>query len=65
LKNKDKLELTYKLQPGRLSVFGGKFDTLIIDSTYNASPLSVRKTIDTVYTIRNNCFPKSEIWLVL
>ena len=65
LKNKDKLELTYKLQPGRLSVFDGKFDTLIIDSTYNASPLSVRKTIDTVYTIRNNCFSKSEIWLVL
>ena len=65
LKNKDKLELTYKLQPGRLSVFDGKFDTLIIDSTYNASPLSVRKTIDTVYTIRNNCFPKSEIWLIL
>ena len=65
LKNKDKLELTYKLQPGRLSVFDWKFDTLIIDSTYNASPLSVRKTIDTVYTIRNNCFSKSEIWLIL
>jgi UDP-N-acetylmuramyl pentapeptide synthase len=65
LKNKDKLELTYKLQPGRLSVFDWKFDTLIIDSTYNASPLSVRKTIDTVYTIRNNCFQKSEIWLIL
>ena len=65
LKNKDKLELTYKLQPGRLSVFDWKFNTLIIDSTYNASPLSVRKTIDTVYTIRNNCFSKSEIWLIL
>ena len=65
LKNKDKLELMYKLQPGRLSVFDWKHNTLIIDSTYNASPLSVRKTIDTVYTIRNNCFPKSEIWLIL
>ena len=65
LKNKDKLELTYKLQPGRLSVFDWKLNTLIIDSTYNASPLSVRKTIDTVYTIRNNCFSKSEIWLIL
>ena len=65
LKNKDKLELTYKLQPGRLSVFDWKFNTLIIDSTYNASPLSMRKTIDTVYTIRNNCFSKSEIWLIL
>jgi len=65
LPNKKKLELTYKLQPWRLSVFDWKHNTLIIDSTYNASPLSVRKTIDTVYTIRNNCFPKSEIWLVL
>ena len=65
LKNNDKLELTYKLQPGRLSVFDWKYNTLIIDSTYNASPLSVRKTIDTVYTIRNNCFSKSEIWLIL
>ena len=65
LPNKKDLELTYKLQPGRLSVFDWKFDTLIIDSTYNASPLSVRKTIDTVYTIRQNCFSKSEIWLIL
>ena len=65
LPNKKSLELVYKLQPGRLSVFDWKFDTLIIDSTYNASPLSVRKTIDTVYAIRSSCFPKSEIWLVL
>ena len=65
LPNKKSLELTYKLQPWRLSVFDWKFNTLIIDSTYNASPLSVRKTIDTVYTIRNSCFSKSEIWLIL
>ena len=65
LPNKTKIELTYKLQPWRLSIFEWKSNTIIIDSTYNASPLSVRKTIDTVYTIRNNCFPKSEIWLIL
>ena len=65
LPNNKKLELTYKLQPWRLSIFDWKFNTLIIDSTYNASPLSVRKTIDTVYTIRNNCFQKSEIRLIL
>lgn len=65
LKNKDKLELIYKLQPGRLSVFEWKFNSLLIDSTYNASPLSVKKTIDTTYAIRKNSFPKSEIWLVL
>lgn len=65
LPNNKNLKLTYKLQPGRLSIFDGKYNTLIIDSTYNASPLSVRKTIDTVYAIRNNCFSKSEIWLIL
>jgi UDP-N-acetylmuramyl pentapeptide synthase len=59
------LKLTYKLQPGRLSIFDGKYNTLIIDSTYNASPLSVRKTIDTVYAIKNNCFLSSDIRLIL
>jgi len=65
LPNKKTIELEYKLQPWRLSVFEWKLNTLIIDSTYNASPLSVRRTIDTVYTIRKNCFPKSEIWIIL
>ena len=65
LPNKKKIELTYKLQPWRLSIFEWKSNTIIIDSTYNASPLSVRKTIDTVYNIRKSCFPKSEIWLIL
>ena len=65
LPNKKKIKLTYKLQPWRLSIFEWKSNTIIIDSTYNASPLSVRKTIDTVYNIRKSCFPKSEIWLIL
>ena len=65
LNPKNQLELNYKLQPGRLSIFEWKHDSIIIDSTYNASPLSVRKTIDTVYSIKKNCFPKSEIWLIL
>jgi UDP-N-acetylmuramyl pentapeptide synthase len=65
LPSNKKLNLTYRLQPGRLSIFDGKYNTLIIDSTYNASPLSVRKTIDTVYAIKNNCFLGSEIWLIL
>lgn len=65
LSHKENLQLTYKLQPWRLSLFDWKFNSLIFDSTYNASPLSVRKTIDTVYAIRKNCFPKSEIRLIL
>lgn len=65
LNPKKQLELNYKLQPGRLSIFEWKHNSIIIDSTYNASPLSVRKTIDTVYSIKKNCFSKSEIWLIL
>jgi len=65
LPDEKKIELTYKLQPWRLSIFEWKSNTIIIDSTYNASPLSVRKTIDTVYNIKKSCFPKSEIWLIL
>ena len=65
LSHKENLQLTYQLQPGRLSLFEWKHNSLIFDSTYNASPLSVRKTIDTVYAIRKNCFPMSEIWLIL
>lgn len=65
LENRGTLELTYQLQPWRLSIFDWKYNTILIDSTYNASPLSIRKTIDTVYSIRKNCFPNSEIWLIL
>lgn len=65
LNPKKQLELNYKLQPGRLSLFEWKFNSIIIDSTYNSSPLSVRKTIDTVYSIKKDCFQKSEMWLIL
>lgn len=60
-----KLEIDYELQPGRLSIFAGKYDSIIFDSTYNAAPLSMRKTIDTAFTIRASLFPNSEIWLIL
>jgi len=46
------LELDYELQPGRLSVFPGVEESIIIDSTYNSSPLSVRKIINTVHNMR-------------
>jgi UDP-N-acetylmuramoyl-tripeptide--D-alanyl-D-alanine ligase len=59
------LHLTYTLQPGRLSIFAGKYESILFDSTYNASPQSVRTIIDSVITIRSHLFPKSEIWLIL
>jgi UDP-N-acetylmuramyl pentapeptide synthase len=57
--------LNYTLQPGRLSLFAGKYHTLLFDSTYNASPQSVRTIIDTVLPLRSQLFPQSEIWLIL
>jgi UDP-N-acetylmuramyl pentapeptide synthase len=57
--------LEYQLQPGRLSIFAGKEDTILFDSTYNASPRSVREVVDTAFTIRSQLFSSSEIWLIL
>ena len=59
------LELKYQLQPGRLSVFRGRENSVIIDSTYNASPLSVRKIINTAHNIKTQLFPQRKLWLVL
>ncbi len=59
------LELQYQLQPGRLSVFSGIEHSVIIDSTYNASPLSVRKIINTAHNIKTQLFPNRKIILVL
>ena len=59
------LELHYQLQPGRLSVFHGIENSVIIDSTYNASPLSVKKIINTAHNIKTQLFPQRKIRLVL
>ncbi len=63
--NFDKIFLEYKLQWGRLSVFNWLYDSLLFDSTYNSSPLSVQKILNTVYNIKKDLFPNSEIWLML
>ena len=61
----DKVFLEYKLQWGRLSVFNWLYDSLLFDSTYNSSPLSVQKILNTVHNIKNDLFSDSEIWLML
>lgn len=61
----EELHLTYKLQPGRLSIFEGIENSVVVDSTYNASPLSVRKIINTAHNIRQQLFPQRKILLVL
>ncbi|MEI8092312.1 MAG: cyanophycin synthetase [bacterium] len=59
------LTLEYELQPGRLSVFPGVEESIIIDSSYNASPLSIKKIINTVHNIREQLFPQRKVWMLL
>lgn len=61
----EKLEMKYQLQPGRLSIFQGIENSVVIDSTYNASPLSVRKIINTAHNIQTQLFPQRKTILVL
>lgn len=55
------INLEYQLLPGRMSIFAGLEDSILLDSTYNASPLSMRRLIDTTYTLKG----KKQVWLAL
>ena len=57
--------LIYQLQPWRCSIFRGKHDSILVDSTYNASPLSVRKLIDTTLALQKTMKEKRKVLLVL
>lgn len=59
------LNLVYELQAWRLSVLPWVEKSIIIDSTYNASPLSVRWVINTVHNVQQQLFPARKIWLAL
>jgi UDP-N-acetylmuramyl pentapeptide synthase len=48
--------ISLHLQAGRMSVFEGLYDSIIIDSTYNSSPLSVRKVIEESLMVKNKLF---------
>jgi len=47
--------------PGRLKVLPGIKNTIIIDDTYNASPIAVRGAI----TVLKQAYPKARTWAVL
>ncbi|AHB40995.1 UDP-N-acetylmuramoyl-tripeptide-D-alanyl-D-alanine ligase [candidate division SR1 bacterium RAAC1_SR1_1] len=59
------LSLNYILQPGRFSVFPGIQNTILFDSTYNASPLSMKSIISTVWSLKQELYKERPLWLVL
>lgn len=59
------LSLEYILQPGRFSIFPWIHNTIIFDSTYNASPLSMKSIISTVWSLKQELYQNRPLWLVL
>lgn len=56
---------SFVLQPGRANLFAGKHESILLDSTYNASPLSMRKMIDTTLQLQKSLADSRKIMLVL
>jgi UDP-N-acetylmuramoyl-tripeptide--D-alanyl-D-alanine ligase len=50
------LQLNIALQPGRYSLFGTMRDDIIVDSTYNAAPGSMRKVIQETLSLQKEFF---------
>ncbi len=61
----EEIFLDYKLQSGRFSVFDGCHWSILFDSTYNSSPLSVKKVLNTVHNIKKDLFLDRDIWIML
>jgi UDP-N-acetylmuramoyl-tripeptide--D-alanyl-D-alanine ligase len=48
--------IQFAMQPGRLSLYQGIHDSLIVDSTYNAAPASMRHMLGVAYRIRHDVY---------
>lgn len=59
------LQLPIELQPGRFSLFTDTQGDIIVDSTYNASPSSMRKVITQSLDIQKQFFPHYKVICVL
>ncbi|MDC0506054.1 Mur ligase family protein [Candidatus Gracilibacteria bacterium] len=59
------IQLHFYSQPGRGTFLRGKNDAILIDSSYNAGPESMRQSIEDVYYLQKKLFPKYHIGFVL
>lgn len=65
IQDADHLSLTLTLQPWRRSIFDWIYNSIVVDSTYNASPRSVKYIIHETVKRRNTQHPTHKILLVL
>ncbi|MDD3646625.1 MAG: Mur ligase family protein [Candidatus Gracilibacteria bacterium] len=52
-------------QPGRFSIFPGIKDSILIDSTYNAGPESMKVMIENTIELRDKLFPDYKLGFVI
>jgi len=62
---KKNLNLNYKMQAGRFSLFNWINNSILIDSTYNAWPESMKKMIENTIKLKENLFKEFKIWYIL
>lgn len=60
-----KLELKFELQYSRFSIFEWKNNSILVDSSYNAWPESMKKVIENFLALQKNLFSDYEIILCL
>lgn len=61
----EKNEISYKIQPWRFSIFEWIFDSILIDSSYNSWPESMKAMINNAVSLRKKLFPEYENIFVL
>ncbi len=59
------ISIEYKLIPWRSTILQWINESVILDSSYNASPLSMRKLIETINTMKFSVFSDCKVCLVL
>jgi UDP-N-acetylmuramoyl-tripeptide--D-alanyl-D-alanine ligase len=52
----DVTKVSYEMQPGRCSFLAGKEGSIILDSSYNASPKSMRHMLGLAYRLKHDVF---------
>lgn len=63
--NLDTYHFQIQQQPGRFGILEWIKGNILIDSTYNAAPASMKKMVENTFDIRNEVFPDYKVFLVL
>ncbi len=63
--NGNEISIDLKLISGRFTILKWIEESVLIDSTYNSSPVSLKKLIENTFSLRNNIYPGYKIILAL